>query len=220
MSYPVCLLLTSTVNIRPHKCYLYQKNKEDRIYTYLKSIFDWLIDTSFNIVLVENSGYEFKELNYLLEKYKYRFELIVYSEEELESARFLDNNNSKGASEVYSINYAYNHSYLLQNSDFIIKITARYFIPELQSYLSNYNLSEYDVLTQNDFNRCEIVGCHSKHFSKIFDNNLLDETGEYVGHVEFVYRYRCSLYPKIIRCKVFHIEPTQRGGTPEIYNTI
>jgi hypothetical protein len=216
----ITILLTTTVNVQNHKCYLYQTKKEDRLNTYLKSVVNWLDNTLFNIVLVENSGYDFNELNSFLKKYNNRFEIITFCEEKIEDAKFLKDNCSKGASEIFAINYAYNKSNLLNNSSFIIKVTGRYFIPELQNFLSNFDINVYDVLTQYDPDKCEIVGCHNKHFKTIFDNNLTDETGNYIGHVEFVYKYRCSLYKNVIRCLPFHIEPTQRGGTPEIYNII
>jgi len=216
----ITILLTTTVTVQSHKCYLYQTNQDERKNTYLKSILKWLNETDFNIVLVENSGYQFEELQFLLEKYKSRFEIITFYERELESCKFLENNNSKGASEVYSINYAYNNSNLLKKSTFIIKVTGRYFVPELQEYLSKFDINNYDVLTQNDPEKCEIIGCHIKHFHDVFDNNLLDEKGDYTGHVEYVYKYRCSLYKNVLRAKIFQIEPTQRGGTSEIYNYI
>jgi len=214
----ITILLTTTVYVHNHKCYLHQTKWEDRRNTYLKSIQQWLQKTNFNIVAVENSGYKFKELDELLKKYKSRFEFIGFSESELQEATFLNNNNSKGASEVFSINYAFQRSTLLQSAEFIIKVTGRYFISELQEYLANFNISTYDGLTQDDNNKCEIVGCHAKHFKNVFDNNLLDEHGNYTGHVEFVYRYRLSKYPNVIKCKIFTIQPTQRGGTPEIYS--
>ena len=220
MNNIITILLTSTINIQSHKCYLYQTNKEERRNTYLKSILKWLNETDFNIVLVENSGYKFDELKYLLEKHKSRFEIITFCEANMENAKFLENNNSKGSSEIYSINYAYDNSDLLKKATFIIKVTGRYFIPDFQNYLSNFDMNNYDVLTQNDVNKCEIVGCHINHFSDIFNNNLLNEDGIYTGHVEYVYKYRCSLYNNVLHLKVFQIEPTQRGGTPEIYNTI
>jgi hypothetical protein len=217
MTKEIVLLLTTTVNVQPHKCYIYQTNKEERIKTYMKAIVQWLEKTNFKIVLVENSGHQFEEITHLLKQYCGRFEFIGFCENELKEAQFLANNNSKGASEIFSINYAFNHSLLLQKADFIIKVTGRYFIPEFQDYLSTFDVFNYDVLTQYDVNSCEIVGCHKKHFNHIFNNDLFDENGQYMGHVEYVYRYKCSLYKNVIRCKPFSIEPTCRGGVNQIH---
>jgi len=215
----VTILLTSTVNVQ-NKNYLYQTDKEERLNTYLKSIKQWLNNTTFNIVLVENTGYPFEELSDYLIKYKNRFEIISFEENKLDEAKYLKNNNSKGASEIFAINYAFNHSKLLQNSIFIIKVTARYFIPELQDYLKNYDLNKYDALRQNNISRCEIVGTHIKNFKKVFDLILIDENGKYNPHVESVYKYRISLLNNIIECKKFNIEPTQRGGLNQIFTEL
>lgn len=215
----VTILLTSTVNVQ-NKSYLFQTDKKERLNTYLKSIKKWLNNTTFNLVLVENSGYIFEELNDYLIKYKDRFEIISFEESKLDEAKYLKNNNSKGASEIFAINYAFNHSKLLQNSIFIIKVTARYFIPELEDYLKDYDLNKYDALRQNNISRCEIVGTHIKNFNKVFDLKILDENGKYNGHVEAVFRYRISLLNNIITCKKFAIEPTQRGGLNQIFNEL
>ena len=104
------IILTSTINVNLKKCYLFQKDANSRLDTYLKSILQWLYKTNFNIILVENSGYNYNELNNEKEIYKHRFEVITFIEDELEEARYLKNNNSKGASEIFSIQYAFFHS--------------------------------------------------------------------------------------------------------------
>ena len=58
----ITLILTTTVHVYKHKSHIYQIDSEERVQTYTKSILQWLTKTSFNIVLVENSGYDFKEL--------------------------------------------------------------------------------------------------------------------------------------------------------------
>ena len=58
----VTILLVTIVNV---DCYqAFQTNKQERINTYIKSIKNWLYNTNFNIVVVENSGYYFEELSY------------------------------------------------------------------------------------------------------------------------------------------------------------
>jgi len=54
-----------------------------------------------------------------------------------------------------------------RSSDFIIKVTGRFFIPELENYVDQLN--EYECLTQHDRNRCEMVGCKPSHFFHIFN---------------------------------------------------
>jgi hypothetical protein len=211
----ITILLTSTVYVNPKKKYALQKNVNHRLNIYLKSIRQWL-KTNFHIIVVENSGYTFPELENEKNEYKDRFEVITLDEsDEPECSR---NDFSKGSSEIFSIHYAFTQSRWIHTS-FIIKVTARYFIPELENYLSQYDLNNYDCLTQNDRDRCEMVGCHSTKFSSIFNYSLNDIEG-YNGHIEDIWKLRTSKCEKVLVCNTFTIEPTQRGNDYEVYTTI
>jgi len=214
------IILTSTVNVNLKQHYLYQKDANERLQTYLKSILQWLNKTNFNIILVENSGYKFEELEEMQNVHKNRFEIITFKEDELEESAYLINNVSKGASEMFSINYAFRNSKIVKNSNFIIKITARFFIPELEEYLMNYNLDHYDCLTQNNRERCEMVGSHVNNFYNMFNINLLDSNNNRTRHVEDVWKYRTESYKNVLVCKNFEIEETQRGGENTKYTNI
>ena len=208
------IILPSTVNVNNNIECLFQKNTNDRIQTYLRSVLQWLHKTNFKIILVENSGYNFDELNNEKELYKDRFEVITFKQNELESAQYLKNNISKGASEIYAINYGYYYSKMIKSDEFIIKVTARFFINELEEYLNQFDLNNYDCLTQQDRDRCELLGCHPKNFEYIFDVNIPER------HIENVWKNRTSRYNNILICKTFIIEETQRGGMNEKYNNI
>jgi hypothetical protein len=216
----VTIILTSTVNVNFNKTYIFQKSANSRVDTYLKAILQWLNNTNFNIVLVENSGYTFEELNDEKEVFKDRFEVITFKEDELQEASYLKNNDSKGASEIFAIDYAFRHSKIVDSSNFIIKITSRYFIPELEEYLATFKLYEYDCLTQNNRNRCEMVGANYKYFKFIFNTSLVDENNQYDHHIERIWKMRTSICNNILVCKEFKIEKTQRGGVEEIFETI
>jgi hypothetical protein len=212
----ITILLTTTVHVNPKKIYALQKNVNRRLTIYLKSIKQWL-KTKFHIIVVENSGYTFPELENEKNKYKDRFEVITLDEShEPECSR---NDFSKGSSEIFSIHYAFTQSKLIHASSFIIKVTARYFIPELENYLSQYDLNEYNCLTQNDRDRCEMVGCRSTKFSSIF-NYILNDMEGYNGHIEDIWKLRTSKCEKVLVCDIFTIEPTQRGNDYEVYTTI
>jgi hypothetical protein len=209
------ILLTTTVNVHD-VTYLFQVDPKSRIRSYLKSIKNWLYETDLNIVLVENSGYSFEELNIEKEIFKSRFEFISFDEKKIMEAKYLQSNRfGKGRHEIFSINYAHSLSKLLKMSNFIIKITGRYYIPEFESFLSAYNLDNYDCLIQSQEGRCEIVGSHIKNFFEIFSNN-----GIFSEHVEDVFANRTSIYQNIIKCKLFIIEKTQRGGDSGKFTTL
>ncbi len=220
MNMNTTIILTSTVNINPIKWFLVQRDKNERLQTYLKAVLQWLTKTNFKIVLVENSGYKYDELDKEKELYKDRFEVITFVESELEESKSLTDNPHKGVSEIFAINYGLYSSKIIKPSDFIIKITARYFIPELEDYLKKYDLNEYDCLTQNNRDRCEMVGSHINNFYHIFNTHTFNKNGQYICHIEDLWKERTSEYTRILICDQFQIEPTQRGGIDAVFNDI
>lgn len=214
------IILTTTVYVNYNKSYLFQTDPNERLNLYLDSIMNWLERTPYNIIVVDNSGYEFNELNNEKQTYEHRFEVISFKENELGIARYLQNIPSKGASEIFAINYAFYNSYLREKTNFIIKITGRYFIEQLVDFLNQHDLTKYDAIRQFDKNRCELVGCRINHFWYVFNIALLSDTNHYDNHIETIWCNRIAKYNNIIRCDLFSINPTQRGGANEIFNTI
>jgi hypothetical protein len=228
----VLIILTSTVNINHTKQFLYQTNPKERLDCYLKSVKQWLEKTNLKICLVENSNYTFPELNEYVEQFSNRFEIITIDEFNLpEADRHLMYNCSKGASEMYSIIHAYNNSKFKNSVNFIIKITARYFIEQFENFLIEKNIAnnirnvgiiDYNTmilgLRQQNEQRCEILGVHKKFFNIIFELNLSDDRGYFYPHVESVYCNRLKLLNqnRILVCPTFEIEPTQMGGICQI----
>lgn len=213
------IILTTTVNVNYNKCCIFQHDKHSRLEVYLKSIKQWLTKTNFNIILVENSGYHYDELNPEKELYKDRFEVIAFQEHEIPEANYLRYNGSKGASEFFAIDYVYRNSKLIHLSKFVIKVTGRYFIDELESYLSNFHLDDYECLVQHNRDRCEMVGSHYKNFMGVFNTSLYMH-GVYSEHVEDIWKTRTSDFQHILVCKEFTIEKTKRGGIDDSYDTI
>jgi len=219
LSNKVSIILTSTVNVTTNSAF--QVNPTERINVYIKSVRLWLSCTNFNIILVENSGYMFKELEEEVEKYKNRFEIITFNQQdEIIKKEPQMHLRSKGGLEIESIHYAYNNSKILKNSIFIIKITGRFFVPNFEKFINRINIENYDGLKQNFNFRCEIVGSHIKNFNVIFDRNLFVKNGVYDYIVENVYMYRFSLFKNILTCPVFNIQPTQRGGVNGVYHKL
>jgi hypothetical protein len=206
----ITIILTATVTVNKLEC-LFQVDKNERINTYLKSILQWLHKTDFTIIIIENSGYTFEELNNEKKLYKNRFEVITFNESDELSALYLHDTISKSAHEIFAINYAFEHSKLIHSTNFIIKVTARFFVP-LKDYIEQYDLDKYDCLVQNNRDRCEIVGSHYKNFYSIFNKNINER------HIENVWKKRTNMYNDILICKEFNIEETIRGDIP--YTTI
>lgn len=195
----IIIILTTTVFVQ-NKSHIFQSDPLDRIRTYVKSIKEWL-KTDFKIIVVENSGYLFKELG----ENENQLEIISFNEKTLPEASYLKDNNSKGASEIFSINYALKKTKFKYS--FVIKITGRYFIPNFESYLNDYDI--YDAICQKD-DRCEIVGCNYKFI------NLLFNTNDIHSHIEFTYKERINNFNNVKILPLMDISPTQRGGENEI----
>lgn len=232
----ILIILTCTVNVNFYKHFLHQTNSVDRIKTYVHSIKQWLDKTNFKICVVENSGYSFPELLKYRAKYIDRFDIISFNELTLPpNLQHLVYNNSKGASEMFSIIYAYKHTKFAKDTRFVIKITGRYFIPTFEQFLLNSDIKNrikginiYDKdnsiigLRQSNELRCELFGIHSKLFNSMFEFNLSDEDGIFYPHVEFIYNSRFKLLnqQKILVCPSFEIEPTQMGGKDELITNL
>jgi len=232
----VLIILTTTINVNNNKTYLFQKDSSERLNIYLKAVKQWLEKTNFKICLVENSGYTFPELADYAKLYQNRFEIISFDEITLpEHLQHLKWNPSKGASEMYSIIHAFQHSKFHSETEFVIKITGRYYIDALERFLLENNISDgvknigihnFDnriiALKQNENERCEILGIHVKFFSIFFELCLSDYKGHFYQHVEYVYENRFKLLnpDKVLVCPAFDIEPTQMGGLVKVIDKL
>lgn len=231
-----CIILTSTVNIQ-NKNYIFQRNSKERLETYLKSIRSWLHNTNLKIILIENNGYEFKELQNELIIFKDRFEFISLKDDTNISSIELNlhNNKNKGGNELFSINYAFENSRLVKSSIFIIKITGRYYIPDFENFLNSNTMENYDVLIQNNNDRCEVVGCHINNFKSFFKMNIIrklcsvniNNKKVYVSFKEWddklleeTYKNKAKEFSNILICPIFIIDPTPRGGDTGKYDNL
>jgi hypothetical protein len=116
----VVIILTMTVNVNLNKSGVYQRNKTDRINTYVKSVTNWLHNTNFNIVIAENSGYDFKEeFKDFFENFNTRFEVVSYNEKKLRGSKLLKYlNTSLGAAVGLNVLGSFSGKTSLTGSDF------------------------------------------------------------------------------------------------------
>jgi hypothetical protein len=172
--------------------------------------------------------------------------MILFKEDELNNEIFdeigaqavrLPNDylyTSKGTSEMFAIYYAFQQSIIAKSCDFFIKITCRYFVPQLEGFLKGKNMNHYEALRQNDgINnpeifitekdkcKCEIVGAHKNKFDEIFrPDHFRCSDGLWHHHAETIYRdrmfSRLTSLDKILVCDTFEIEATIQGGTLDL----
>ena len=99
------IILTTTVQIfNVYK--VFQQDKNERLKTQLDAIKKW-IDTDFKIIIVDNSGYTFSEL----EK-KDNLHILYYYHDNIdvkEESKFILSSTEKGHHEMLAINHAYNN---------------------------------------------------------------------------------------------------------------
>ena len=205
-----CIILTTTVNCQENIYCMKMRNPEIRKKIYVKAIKQWLEKTQIPIIVVENSGYLYPEID----RNKYdenRLEIITFHEENEPDAVNLKNNTSKGYHEMYSIIYAYRNSKkIIDNVDFIIKITGRYFISDFEKTCDNFLKKGIYFIQQSNENNCEIIGCHKHVFGYLFDLDYHDPQ----DYVEMIYKKRMeNMNPLYIwKCPQFEIEATISGG--------
>jgi hypothetical protein len=226
MDINVAIILTTTVymhNKIAERNATQQIDLQKHIENYVKNIKKWLYETSLPIILVENSGYSFPELEFEKDIFKDRFEMILFNESEIKDASYLKDNHSKGTHEVFSIYHAKRQSKLItENSyNFIIKITGRFFIPGFEKYLKTQNLSNYKVIRQNNSLNCQIVGCSIELFNYIFTKRCFyrHEYAKYENdYIEILYKDKIDSLEQtlVLNCPEFNIEPTLNGKNETI----
>jgi hypothetical protein len=186
----ICLLLTTTINTHDVE-FNNQANPTERLNIYLNKINKWLRYTNLNIVVVENSNYTLSEV----QENNDRFEKIIFDITNINNEidnRYLNNTKGKGQYESYSINYAYTHSKLLQSADFIIKVTGRFFVPNLEKILlEQLNNKPYKFIRQVKPHKCEIVGCHRDNFAELFKFPLENNHAE-TSYQTIINRYNTN----------------------------
>jgi hypothetical protein len=109
------ILLTTAVN-----------NDEERKKIYISAINKWLNNTSFDIFVVESSGYNFDEIkNDRLHVYTFKFNEKLNSSSQYEAKSILNILNNIKNNEKY------------KESTHILKVTGRYYLENIESVLNN-----------------------------------------------------------------------------------
>jgi hypothetical protein len=162
-----CILLTTTVYINTDYKNEYN-SPESRLNIYIDSINEWLQKTNLIIYVVESSNYNFPE-------YSNNPRVKVYS---FKSSNNINCNDCSATPyEAESILKAFNY-FKLYNYDNIIKITGKYFIPNMETLIENIP-DNSEIFLQNSYNNdlkqqnSEIFGCKTKYLVNIM-NMIID----------------------------------------------
>lgn len=140
-----CLFLTASID--PKGCwYLKRSDPKVRERDYIDSLKKWLRKTDYPIVFCENSNYDLSKIIKITE-------LFVKSGRKIEFIQFSGNDYlrslGKGYGEGLVIKYAIEHSKLLSQYDYIIKVTGRTFVDNIKSSIRFLELNP-DIAVMHD----------------------------------------------------------------------
>lgn len=169
LSQSVAILLTacqspknavynSTLTVMP----TIQRNPYARTVIYRDRINKWLNNTTLPIFVVDSSGYPFNEFK------NTRLKTIPFE---------LDATGTQSKLEALSIIHALEHSPELRAYPVIIKVTCKYFIKDLETYLQQTPLTT-DLYLQNTYSdsdrsqHTEVFGFRSHMYQDIFNSIL------------------------------------------------
>jgi len=196
-----CILLTTIINTE-------KGDINERLNMYLEVINDYLKNTELLIHVVESSGYTFPE-------FKNNPRIIVHS---FKSTR------KKGSSsilEAESILSAINNLNL-SNYEYIIKITGRYYIPNLSKLVDDIPanadfLFQSKYSTGREWQNSEIFGCRIRYMNlvcdKILKYSMAFEKALYLFSIDK--NYTSYRFPEIKLDK-----PVIRGGDKMTMNSL
>lgn len=135
----ICILLTATIDPKG-VAFVKRNDPLVRKNDYINSIKMWREKTNYPIVFCENSGYDIGDIEKIMKN---------DVNKESESLKFDGQDYpielGKGYGELLIIKYAVQHSNLIKASDYVIKITGRYFIKNIKKITSvlSYNKGVY-----------------------------------------------------------------------------
>jgi len=138
MSKNIVLLLTATID--PRGVSIARKNKEDRLNDYIKALQGWINNSQVKkIVFCENSNSDLTRLKNLC--------LDLPAEKSIEFLSFdglIDPpERGIGFGEMLIIEYAFKNSKLLSTADFVIKVTGRLYVRNINKLIVAVEKSQY-----------------------------------------------------------------------------
>jgi len=179
----ICILLTATIDPKGI-VFLKRNNPMARENDYIKSIKRWMEIQQLSIVFCENSGYDIDKIKNVIKNVKNNIEILQFK------GQNFPREFGKGYGESMIIDYAIKHSKLIKNSDYVIKVTGRYFIENIEK-IATILVKGSDIYIMADLKKnlswadSRIFAFKSsfiiEYFSK-FQNILNDSKGFYLEH--------------------------------------
>jgi hypothetical protein len=180
----ITVLLTATIN--PKNIMFVQRNDtKTREGDYINSLKMWLQSNIPSLVFCENSGYNLNKIKYLLDKYRnIKTEVIQFEGNNFKSEW------GKGYGELLIIKYAIQNSNIINSSDYVIKVTGRYFIKNVNKIINFLSMNN-DLYVMADLNK-NLTWADSRIFAfkphfilnylSSFQDYINDSKGFYLEH--------------------------------------
>jgi len=135
-SRKVSVLLTATIDCKG-VAFVKRSNPMVRENDYVQSVAKWMDSTTYPIVFCENSGYAIGNVEKVMRK---------CTDRETECLQFEGNDFpgelGKGFGELRIIEHAVQHSNLIMDSDYVVKVSGRYFIRNIEAVMSALSCSD------------------------------------------------------------------------------
>lgn len=180
----ITVLLTATID--PKDVIFVKRNDAlVREKDYINAIKKWLEKKDFSIVFCENSGYKMDKLKSMIKNFpKMETEVLQFNGQDFPKEL------GKGYGELLIIKYAIQHSKLIRHSDYIIKVSGRYFIKNIEKIRSAL-LKDSDVYLMADLKRNLTSGdsrvfafkpSFALNYLSKFQDLINDSKGFYIEH--------------------------------------
>ena len=131
-----CVVLTATID--PKNCIILKRSDPKiRENDYLIALEKWLKNTNLPIVFIENSMYDLSKLKELANQYPNRVEFLQFEGNQR------SHDLGKGFEELNIMEYGLKNSKTISESENIIKVTGRIFIPQIKQILSSLPVDRF-----------------------------------------------------------------------------
>mgnify|MGYP006995093844 CR=1 FL=1 len=124
----IVILLTACVNPQGMS-YTVLQNAKERLTQYKESIDYYVSSTTLKIVVVENTGFNFKSLFNNSSLYD-RVEFLTFQGNDF------DKEKGKGYGEAKILQYAFDNSIFLRSADMVVKISGRYITTNFEALMT------------------------------------------------------------------------------------
>jgi len=180
----ICILLTATIDSKG-VVFMERNDPSTRENDYIIAMKKWMKKDFGSIVFCENSGYNLDKIKKIMDDYPDKKTEILQFE-----GQDFPREYGKSYGELMNIKYAVDHSKVIKNSDYVLKVNGRYFIKNIKKIIDSLS-HDKNIYIMAEFKRNLTVGDSrvfafnpsfiSDYLSK-FQDSINDSKGFYFEH--------------------------------------